>query len=46
MDRVMAWLAATIPPSGRPTLVHNDFKLDNVMLDAGTPDRIEAVLDW
>ena len=46
MDRVMAWLAVTIPPSGRPTLVHNDFKLDNVMLDGTTPDRIEAVLDW
>jgi aminoglycoside phosphotransferase (APT) family kinase protein len=46
MDRVMAWLAATIPTSGRPTLVHNDFKLDNVMLDAASPDQIEAVLDW
>src|SRR5262249_4457168 len=46
MDRVMAFLVRTIPPSGRPTLVHNDFKLDNVMIDANTPDRIEAVLDW
>lgn len=46
MDRVMVWLAATIPPSGPPTLVHNDFKLDNVMLDPSNPDRIEAVLDW
>jgi aminoglycoside phosphotransferase (APT) family kinase protein len=46
MDRVMAWLAATVPPSGPPSLVHNDFKLDNVMLDETTPDRIEAVLDW
>lgn len=46
MDRVMTWLAGTIPVSGRPTLVHNDFKLDNVMLDSATPDRIEAVLDW
>jgi aminoglycoside phosphotransferase (APT) family kinase protein len=46
MDRVMAWLATTIPGSGRATLVHNDFKLDNVMLAAETPDRIEAVLDW
>jgi aminoglycoside phosphotransferase (APT) family kinase protein len=27
-------------------LVHNDFKLDNVMLDEHSPDRIEAVLDW
>jgi aminoglycoside phosphotransferase (APT) family kinase protein len=46
IDRVMAWLAATVPPSGMPTLVHNDFKLDNVMLDGASPDRIEAVLDW
>lgn len=46
MDRVMDWLARTLPRSGAPALVHNDFKLDNVMLDGGTPDRIEAVLDW
>jgi aminoglycoside phosphotransferase (APT) family kinase protein len=46
MDAVIAKLAATIPKSGRPSLVHNDFKLDNVMIDASTPDRIEAVLDW
>jgi aminoglycoside phosphotransferase (APT) family kinase protein len=46
MDAVMKWLASTIPPSGPPTLVHNDFKLDNVMLDEHSPDRIEAVLDW
>jgi aminoglycoside phosphotransferase (APT) family kinase protein len=46
MDRVMAWLAQTMPSSPAPTLVHNDFKLDNVMLDPTTPDRMEAVLDW
>jgi aminoglycoside phosphotransferase (APT) family kinase protein len=46
MDRVMAFLAKTIPASGTPTLVHNDFKLDNVMIDSESPDRIEAVLDW
>lgn len=46
MDRVIAWLAAGIPPSGAPTIVHNDFKVDNVMLDQSCPDRIEAVLDW
>ena len=46
MDRVMAQLAATIPPSGPPTLVHSDFKLDNVMIDPAAPGRIEAVLDW
>src|SRR5208283_5661865 len=46
MDRVMSWLAATIPPSGTPTLVHNDFKLDNVMIDSDSVDHINAVLDW
>jgi len=46
MDRIMSRLAATIPSSGKPGLVHNDFKLDNVMIDLNTPDRIEAVLDW
>lgn len=46
MDRVIGWLADRRPPSPPPTLVHNDFKLDNVMLRPGSLDRIEAVLDW
>src|SRR5579884_2472242 len=46
MDRVMAWLSQTLPPSPAPALIHNDFKLDSVMLDERSPDRIEAVLDW
>ena len=34
-----------MPASAEATLVHNDYKLDNVMmLPAG--DRVEAVLDW
>jgi aminoglycoside phosphotransferase (APT) family kinase protein len=46
MDDVIRWLADRRPPSPPPTLVHNDYKLDNVMLRAGSVDRIEAVLDW
>jgi len=46
MERVMQWLAERIPVSGAATLVHNDYKLDNLMLDAGDPSRIVAVLDW
>ncbi|BDC51925.1 aminoglycoside phosphotransferase [Bryobacterales bacterium F-183] len=45
-DHVTAWLAANIPNSTAATLVHNDFKLDNVMLPADSIDRVEAVLDW
>jgi aminoglycoside phosphotransferase (APT) family kinase protein len=52
IDRVIQWLGVRIPPepdleAGRPaTLVHNDFKLDNTMLDSGDPARVVAVLDW
>ncbi len=46
MDRVIQWLADRLPPSPAPTLVHNDYKLDNVLLRVGSLDRIEAVLDW
>lgn len=52
LEQVVAWLSERIPPepdpeAGRPaTLVHNDFKLDNVMLDAQEPSRIIAILDW
>ncbi len=46
MDRVIQWLGVNIPASPRPTIVHNDYKLDNVMLNAADPGRVEAVLDW
>ena len=46
MDRLLGWLATCLPESPQPTLVHNDFKLDNLMLDGQDPGRIEAVLDW
>jgi aminoglycoside phosphotransferase (APT) family kinase protein len=45
MDRVIRWLQDSLPPSVETTLVHNDYKLDNVMLRPGG-DRVEAVLDW
>jgi len=46
MDRLLRWLAGRLPVSATSTLVHNDFKLDNIMLDARNPGRVEAVLDW
>jgi len=46
MDRVIRWLIDRRPTSPAPTLVHNDYKLDNVMFAAGPTGRIEAVLDW
>ena len=46
IDRVIRWLVDRRPESPAPTLVHNDYKLDNVMLRSGCVDQIEAVLDW
>ncbi|MEX1364091.1 MAG: phosphotransferase family protein [Nannocystaceae bacterium] len=46
IERLGAWLRQRIPPDGEPTLVHNDYKFDNVMLDPADPARIVAVLDW
>jgi aminoglycoside phosphotransferase (APT) family kinase protein len=46
MDELIRWLTERMPKSPAPTLVHNDYKLDNLMLDAADPGRVEAVLDW
>lgn len=45
MDRVIRWLNDSLPSSVGITLVHNDYKLDNVMLRP-EGNRVEAVLDW
>lgn len=46
MEDLQEWLAGNLPVSGPPTLVHHDFKLDNVMFAADDPGTIFAVLDW
>jgi aminoglycoside phosphotransferase (APT) family kinase protein len=46
MDEVYAWLKANQPASPPPTLVHNDYKLDNVMFAPEDPGRVVAVFDW
>jgi aminoglycoside phosphotransferase (APT) family kinase protein len=48
MDEVIDWLTERIPAESEKdaTIVHNDFKLDNLMLDAEDPARVVAVLDW
>jgi aminoglycoside phosphotransferase (APT) family kinase protein len=46
MDLVHRWLADHRPGGGSASLVHNDYKLDNVMLAADDPGRLVAVFDW
>jgi aminoglycoside phosphotransferase (APT) family kinase protein len=46
-DAVMEWLAASKPVENTPAaLIHNDYKLDNVVFDASFPSRLIGVLDW
>lgn len=46
-ETVMAWLVENMPPdTDRPAIVHNDYKLDNVVLAEDDPGRIIGVLDW
>ncbi|HKW75999.1 MAG TPA: phosphotransferase family protein [Terriglobales bacterium] len=44
--QITAWLTARMPTQSGSTLVHNDYKYDNIVLDAGDITRIKAVLDW
>ena len=43
---VTAWLTAHRPEDVDRVLVHNDFRFDNLVLDAADPTRVVAVLDW
>lgn len=46
MERLIEWLPANMPDDdGRVSLVHGDYRLDNVMFHPTEP-RIIAVLDW
>ncbi|MBU4275587.1 MAG: phosphotransferase family protein [Proteobacteria bacterium] len=46
-EAVMEWLAAEMPlESPTPTVIHNDLKLDNVVLASDDPLKIVGVLDW
>ncbi|MBL8589899.1 MAG: phosphotransferase family protein [Methylobacteriaceae bacterium] len=41
-----AHLSATAPPESGETIVHNDFRLGNVIWSRAAPARLMAILDW
>jgi aminoglycoside phosphotransferase (APT) family kinase protein len=45
-ERVMAWLEANRPADVRICVIHNDFRLDNVVLAPDDPLTVVGVLDW
>lgn len=46
LEAAIEWLNENIPAESGASLVHNDYKFDNVMLDPNDLTRITAVLDW
>ncbi len=46
VERIAAWLTNHMPATSDAVLIHNDYKYDNVVLDAEDTTRIVGVLDW
>jgi aminoglycoside phosphotransferase (APT) family kinase protein len=46
MDELPERLAAQLPESTRPSIVHNDLKPDNCQFASGDPDRVKSIFDW
>ncbi len=46
MEKTALWLSKNIPTSSGASLIHNDFKYDNLVLTPDEELNIKAVLDW
>jgi aminoglycoside phosphotransferase (APT) family kinase protein len=46
IETVIAWIGQNVPPDAGPTLIHNDYKYDNLALNPSDLTEIIAVLDW
>ncbi len=45
MNKLMEWLPKTVPQQQRVSVVHGDYRLDNMIFHADKP-QVKAVLDW
>ncbi|MFZ0334821.1 MAG: phosphotransferase family protein [Candidatus Acidiferrales bacterium] len=45
-ERIAQWLNEHMPSANDATLIHNDYKYDNLVLDSADITRIIGVLDW
>ena len=46
MEFVAKWLKKNIPMESKASIIHNDFKYDNIVLSKENFSRINAILDW
>lgn len=46
VEQISQWMQQHLPASSDATLIHNDYKLDNLVLDPEDLTKIIGVLDW
>jgi aminoglycoside phosphotransferase (APT) family kinase protein len=46
VEKISAWMHARIPSTSGVSLIHNDYKYDNIVLDSLDITKIVGVLDW
>ena len=46
MEQLYQWLTENKPVENKPTLIHNDYKYDNLVMNPNDLSQILAVLDW
>lgn len=46
LDTVSEWLQTNVPEESPSTLVHGDYKLDNVMFGPGATPQVSVIFDW
>ena len=46
MNEAATWLAGHLPTESGAALIHNDYKLDNVLVDPADPASLTGLLDW
>ena len=46
MEFLTRWFQDHVPESPAPTIIHNDFKLNNMLFDPEDLSTVVAVLDW
>jgi aminoglycoside phosphotransferase (APT) family kinase protein len=46
IEKLEKWLVDHIPDSPAPTILHNDFKLNNMMFQSDDPGEVIGLFDW
>jgi len=46
VEPIATWMRQHMPPAAGATLIHNDYKYDNIVLNPEKPTEIIGVLDW